>query len=96
MTALAGYLPRVRNFNVAVIEEGGRVVFLHKIVPGGVDKSYGIHVAQLAGLPRPVLQRAREVLAELESNRHQAGPAKRPEPARKYPSSAGKARWRRN
>jgi DNA mismatch repair protein MutS len=68
MVALAGYLPRVRNFNVAVIEEAGKVIFLHKIVPGGVDKSYGIHVAQLAGLPRPVLHRAREVLDELESN----------------------------
>ncbi len=68
MVALAGYLPRVRNFNVAVIEEQGKVIFLHKIVPGGVDKSYGIHVAQLAGLPKPVLQRAREVLDELESN----------------------------
>jgi DNA mismatch repair protein MutS len=68
MVALAGYLPRVRNFNVAVIEEQGKVIFLHKIVPGGVDKSYGIHVAQLAGLPKPVLQRAREVLNDLESN----------------------------
>jgi DNA mismatch repair protein MutS len=68
MVALAGYLPRVRNFNVAVIEEQGKVIFLHKIVPGGVDKSYGIHVAQLAGLPKPVLQRAREVLDELENN----------------------------
>jgi DNA mismatch repair protein MutS len=68
MVALAGYLPRVRNFNVAVIEEAGKVIFLHKIVPGGVDKSYGIHVAQLAGLPRPVLHRAREVLDELESS----------------------------
>jgi DNA mismatch repair protein MutS len=68
MVALAGYLPRVKNFNVAVIEEAGRVIFLHKIVPGGVDKSYGIHVAQLAGLPKSVLHRAREVLDELESN----------------------------
>jgi DNA mismatch repair protein MutS len=67
MVALAGYLPRVKNFNVAVIEEAGKVIFLHKIVPGGVDKSYGIHVAQLAGLPHPVLNRAREVLDELES-----------------------------
>jgi len=68
MVALANFLPRVRNFNVAVIEEGGEVIFLHKIVPGGVDKSYGIHVAQLAGLPKPVLQRAREVLDELETD----------------------------
>ncbi len=66
MTALAGYLPGVRNFNVSVMEEGGSVVFLHRIVPGGVDRSYGIHVAQLAGLPRSVLHRATEILQDLE------------------------------
>jgi len=78
MVALAGALPRVKNFNVAVIEEQGKVIFLHKIVPGGVDKSYGIHVAQLAGLPKPVLQRAREVLDELESNVTKPTKAKKP------------------
>jgi len=51
---------------VAVTEEKGKVVFLYKIVPGGVDKSYGIHVAQLAGLPKSVVKRAQEVLVELE------------------------------
>jgi DNA mismatch repair protein MutS len=66
LVALAGQLPRVRNENVAVADEGGRIVFLHKIVPGGADKSYGVHVAELAGLPKPVVQRAREVLALLE------------------------------
>ncbi len=66
LTALEKYLPRVRNFNVAVVEEGDTVVFLHKIVPGGADRSYGIHVAQIAGVPRPVIKRARELLAELE------------------------------
>jgi len=65
---LAGILPRVKNFNVAVAEEGDKVVFLHKIVPGGTDRSYGIHVAQLAGLPRSVIVRAQEVLAGLEGN----------------------------
>jgi DNA mismatch repair protein MutS len=65
---LAGILPRVKNFNVAVAEEGDKVVFLHKIVPGGTDRSYGIHVAQLAGLPKSVIVRAQEVLAELESH----------------------------
>jgi DNA mismatch repair protein MutS len=65
---LAAILPRVRNFNVAVAEEGNKVVFLHKIVPGGADRSYGIHVAQLAGLPKSVIVRAQEVLAELESH----------------------------
>jgi len=77
MTALAGFLPRVKNFNVAVIEEGGKVIFLHKIVPGGVDKSYGIHVAQLAGLPKSVLHRAREVLDELETNNRGTGQTKK-------------------
>ncbi len=66
LTELARHLPRVRNYNVAVAEEGGDVVFLHRIVPGGADRSYGVHVAQLAGLPRPVVQRAWELLADLE------------------------------
>jgi DNA mismatch repair protein MutS len=72
MVELAAFLPRVRNFNVAVSEEGGEVVFLYRILPGGVDKSYGIHVAQLAGLPRPVVHRAQEVLVELEGDNHLA------------------------
>jgi DNA mismatch repair protein MutS len=66
LTDLPHLLPRVRNYNVAVTEEGDEVVFLHRIVPGGADRSYGIHVAQLAGLPRPVVNRAQEILAELE------------------------------
>ena len=66
LTQLADLLPGVRNYNVAVSESGGKVVFLHKIVPGGADRSYGIHVAQLAGLPGPVIQRANEIMAELE------------------------------
>ena len=69
LTALAETLPRVRNFNVAVAEEGNGVVFLHRILPGGADRSYGVHVAQLAGLPRPVVARAQELLEELESTR---------------------------
>jgi DNA mismatch repair protein MutS len=77
MVALADFLPRVKNFNVAVSEEGGEVIFLYRILPGGVDKSYGIHVAQLAGLPRSVVHRAREVLVELEGDhrRTSTGPA---------------------
>ena len=66
LTDLANILPLVRNYNVAVAEEGGRVVFLRKVVPGGADKSYGIHVAQLAGLPRSVIHRAEEILGLLE------------------------------
>ncbi len=70
LTELERLLPKVRNYNVAVAEEGGKVIFLHKIVPGGADRSYGIHVAQLAGLPKPVIHRAEEILRELESNSH--------------------------
>ena len=66
LTELARVLPRVRNYNVAVAEEGDRVIFLHRIVPGGADRSYGIHVAQLAGLPKAVIHRAEEILEELE------------------------------
>jgi len=65
---LADVLPRVKNLNVAVAEEGDKVIFLHKIVPGSTDRSYGIHVAQLAGLPKSVIVRAQEVLAELEGH----------------------------
>jgi len=68
LTQLADMLPGVRNYNVAVSESDGKVVFLHKIVPGGADRSYGIHVAQIAGLPRPVIQRADEILKQLEDS----------------------------
>lgn len=66
LTGLADFLPLVANYNVDVAEEGDNVVFLHQIVPGGADRSYGIHVAQLAGLPRDVIIRANEILKELE------------------------------
>jgi DNA mismatch repair protein MutS len=72
LVELANFLPRVKNFNVAVAEDRGEVTFLYKIVPGGVDKSYGIHVAKLAGLPKTVVHRAREVLEELEDGSKQA------------------------
>jgi DNA mismatch repair protein MutS len=58
--------PRLRNANVAVREREGEIVFLYQIVPGGADQSYGIHVARLAGVPAPVLDRAREILKFLE------------------------------
>lgn len=64
---LSEILPGVRNYNVAVVESDGKIVFLHKIVPGGSDRSYGIHVAQLAGLPGPLIQRANEIIINLES-----------------------------
>ncbi len=66
LVEVARLLPRIRCLNVAVTEEGGDIVFLRKIVPGGADRSYGVHVAQLAGIPRPVIHRAQEILEELE------------------------------
>ncbi len=78
LTALARYLPRVRNEQVMVTEEEGRVVFLHRIAPGSADRSYGVHVAQLAGLPRPLIHRAWELLAELEQANGLSAAAGRP------------------
>jgi DNA mismatch repair protein MutS len=68
LTGLAEMLPMVANYNVDVAEEGEDVIFLHQIVPGGADRSYGIHVAQLAGLPRDVINRANEILKDLEKH----------------------------
>ncbi|MCI0478873.1 MAG: DNA mismatch repair protein MutS, partial [Anaerolineales bacterium] len=73
LTELESYLPCVKNYNVAVVEQGDHVVFLHKIVRGGADKSYGIHVAQLAGVPQPVVNRAGEILKELEGSKGNRG-----------------------
>lgn len=68
LTELAARLPRVKNFNVAVREWRDQVVFLRKILEGGTDKSYGIQVARLAGVPKPVLERAKEILRNLEES----------------------------
>ena len=65
-------LPQLRNYNVMVREWHDEIVFLHKIAPGSADKSYGIHVARLAGLPAEVLDRAREVLGDLEAHHVEA------------------------
>jgi len=67
LTELSNILPRVANYNVAVAEEGDSVVFLHQLMPGGADRSYGVHVAQLAGVPKAVTNRAAEILEELEA-----------------------------
>ncbi len=67
LTELELILPRVKNYNVAVKEWGDHIVFLRKILPGGCDHSYGIHVAQLAGLPKAVISRAKEILKNLEA-----------------------------
>ncbi|HHT9140992.1 MAG TPA: DNA mismatch repair protein MutS [Candidatus Tripitaka californicus] len=68
LTELALLFPGIKNYNVAVREWGEEVVFLRKIVEGGTDKSYGIHVARLAGVPKEVITRAKEILEELEAN----------------------------
>ncbi|HWR40387.1 MAG TPA: DNA mismatch repair protein MutS [Patescibacteria group bacterium] len=66
LTELADTSKVIKNYSVAVKERGNDVVFLRRIVPGGADKSYGIHVAQLAGLPKKIIERAQELLSEME------------------------------
>jgi DNA mismatch repair protein MutS len=70
LTALARTRPRVRNFSTAVREHKDEIIFLHKVVPGGASRSYGIQVARLAGLDRAVIARAKELLAALERGEH--------------------------
>lgn len=91
LTKLEGLLPGAVNYNVAVHESADQIVFLRKIVKGGTDKSYGIHVGRLAGLPASVITRAKEILSHLEENANRKGifePArpKKP-PARAKPPS---------
>ncbi len=69
LTELEQALPRVKNYHMAAVEQDGVVVFLHELRRGGADRSYGIHVAELAGIPRQVIRRAEELLAELEGRR---------------------------
>jgi DNA mismatch repair protein MutS len=70
-------MPRVKNYHMAAVEHEGRVVFLHELRRGGADQSYGIHVAELAGIPRVVIRRASELLADLEQrpDQHAQSPA---------------------
>ncbi len=67
LTAMEGTLPGVKNYNIAVRTRGEEIIFLRKIIPGGADRSYGIEVARLAGLPDTVVHRAKKILKELES-----------------------------
>lgn len=67
LTDCADYLPRVRNYHLAVKEQNGKVSYLHRVEPGRAEKSFGIYVAQLAGLPKPVLRRANELLRRYDS-----------------------------
>ena len=66
LTALAEEFPGVKNFNVSVKEWNEEIIFLHKIIPGGTDDSYGIYVAKLAGIPHEVVKRAQKILTRLE------------------------------
>lgn len=75
LTALEQTLPRLKNIHVGATEENGKLIFLHKILPGPADQSYGIHVAQLAGLPRKVLRKATKLLNRLEAQGSNIGPA---------------------
>ena len=77
LTQLADELVAVRNYNVAVREAGDEVLFLHRLQPGGADRSYGIEVGRLAGLPHGVLDRARQVLKLLEGGHLVAGSGER-------------------
>ncbi|MBN1493414.1 MAG: DNA mismatch repair protein MutS [Candidatus Omnitrophica bacterium] len=70
LSELENYFGRIKNFNAAVKDDKNGIVFLRKIVPGAADKSYGIHVAELAGLPRKVTERAKEVLTFIEQEKH--------------------------
>ena len=79
LTALEQTLPNVRNYNIAVRTRGEDIIFLRKIIPGGADRSYGIEVAKLAGLPDSVLKRARAILEELESQSGRPAPAAAPD-----------------
>jgi DNA mismatch repair protein MutS len=87
LAELAEKLPFLRNYNVLVQEWQDEIVFLHKIAPGSADKSYGIHVARLAGVPEEVLERAGEVLTELES-RHVSTKARPIAPRKRRRSTA--------
>ena len=75
LTAMEGTLPGVKNFNIAVRTRGEEIIFLRKIIPGGADRSYGIEVARLAGLPETVVSRAKTILRELESESGRPAPA---------------------
>ena len=80
LSTMEDKLPNVKNYNIAVKKRGEQMIFLRKIVPGAADDSYGIEVARLAGIPNPVISRAREILAELEAEGAAPAPAKQKEP----------------
>ena len=75
LTAMEGTLPGVKNYNIAVKTRGEDIIFLRKIIPGGADRSYGIEVARLAGLPSTVVNRAKKILRQLEEEAGRPAPA---------------------
>ncbi len=81
LNELASHLSGVKNYRVAVKEEPDRIIWLHRIMPGGTDRSYGIQVARLAGLPDSLIARAQEILKELEEREQGSGNASAPRPA---------------
>jgi DNA mismatch repair protein MutS len=83
LNELASFMSRCKNFHVSVKESGNRVIFLHKLEPGGTEHSFGIHVAKMAGIPQAVIDRANEVLAELEKkiNTHEVMPVSKTQAA---------------
>src|SRR5207302_162530 len=95
LTALAAEKPRVRNLSVAVAEWKGEIVFLRQIVPGPASRSYGVEVARLAGVPEPVVARARTLLAGLETGQGPVGRGSEPPAAQLSLFAAGEERIRR-
>uniref|UniRef100_A0A7V4GA42 Metalloregulator ArsR/SmtB family transcription factor n=1 Tax=Desulfobacca acetoxidans TaxID=60893 RepID=A0A7V4GA42_9BACT len=88
LTALSRLKPRVCNLQVTVAEEGGQIIFLHKLQPGAANKSYGIQVAKLAGVPAPVIARAQEVLENIEAGTlDQVGFPRLARPRRRHPAA---------
>jgi DNA mismatch repair protein MutS len=85
LTVLSDRLPRLENLQVLVREHEGRIVFLHRVVPGACDGSYGLHVARMAGVPEGVLDRAKAILLQLEAQELQIGKKKSPPPAAAKP-----------
>ena len=75
LNELEGVLPRIRNYNVSVKEAEGKVIFLRKLVPGGCEHSFGIHVARMAGMPREIVSRAEEILSQLERKAGHGSPS---------------------
>lgn len=88
LTELEQILPRVRTYKMDVLEDGDRVVFLRQVVPGGADRSYGVHVAKLAGIPAGIVRRAQEILDELESSSRGSLDRDRRREAMRAPESA--------